>query len=167
MQFEQDSFREYKRIMETTNVQKCYQQILKLIRYISSKLEKEMPEYMFMGRVVENQMDFTYFQVTWESLKEAGLKIQVVFMHRTCEFEIWISGYSRKIQCSYYERLRYTECPFEMCANPGKKRFYNQDRGEKKDNDRCAGGTRDLVKDKIVELEEYIKKYQRLETTER
>ena len=38
MQFEQDSFREYKRIMETTNVQKCYQQILKLIRYISSEL---------------------------------------------------------------------------------------------------------------------------------
>ena len=40
MQFEQDLFKEYKRIMETTNLQKCYQQILKLTRYISSKLEK-------------------------------------------------------------------------------------------------------------------------------
>ncbi|WP_295342466.1 hypothetical protein [uncultured Subdoligranulum sp.] len=40
MQFEQDLFKEYKRIMETTNLQKCYQQILKLIRCISSGLAK-------------------------------------------------------------------------------------------------------------------------------
>lgn len=167
MQFEQDSFREYKRIMETTNVQKCYQQILKLIRYISSELEKEMPEYTFMGRVVENQMDFTYFQVTRESLKEAGLKIQVVFLHSTCEFEVWISGYSRKIQCSYYERLRYTECPFEMCANPERNDFIIKTVVRKTITTDAPEAIIDEIKRKIVELEEYIKKYQRLETTER
>lgn len=62
MQFDQGLFKEYKRIMETTDVQKCYQQILKLIRYISSELEKKMPEYTFMGRVVENQM----VAIIWE-----------------------------------------------------------------------------------------------------
>lgn len=167
MQFEQDSFREYKRIMETTNVQKCYQQILKLIRYISSELENEMPEYTFMGRVVENQMDFTYFQVTRESLKEANLKIQVVFLHSTCEFEVWISGYSRKIQCSYYERLRYTECPFEMCANPERNDFIIKTVVRKTITTDAPEAIIDEIKRKIVELEEYIKKYQRLETTER
>lgn len=167
MQFEQDSFREYKRIMETTNVQKCYRQILKLIRYISSELEKEMPEYTFMGRVVENQMDFTYFQVTRESLKEAGLKIQVVFLHSTCEFEVWISGYSKKIQCSYYERLRYTECPFEMCANPERNDFIIKTVARKKITTDAPEVIIAEIKRKIVELEEYIKKYQRLETTER
>lgn len=123
MRFEQGLFREYKRIIETTNVQKCYQQILKLIRNISSELEKEMPEYTFMGRVVENQMDFSYFQATRKSLKEAGLKIQVVFVHNTCEFEVWISGYNRKIQCSYYEQLHHTECPFAVCASPERNDF--------------------------------------------
>ena len=167
MQFEQDLFKEYKRITETTNLQKCYQQILKLIRYISSKLEKEMPEYMFMGRVVENQMDFSYFQATTKSLKEAGLKIQVVFMHRTCEFEIWISGYSRKIQCSYYERLRYTECPFEMCATPERNDFIIKTVARKKITTDAPEVIIAEIKRKIVELEEYIKKYQRLETTER
>ena len=73
MQFEQDLFKEYKRIMETTNLQKRYQQILKLIRYISSKLEKEMPEYMFMCRVVEHQIAFSYFEASTKSLIEAGL----------------------------------------------------------------------------------------------
>ena len=56
------------------------------IKYISAELEKELPEYTFMGRVVENQMDFSYFQATRESLKESGLKVQVVFIHSTCKF---------------------------------------------------------------------------------
>ena len=122
---------------------------------------------MFMGRVVENQMDFSYFQATTKSLKKAGLKIQVVFMHRTCEFEIWISGYSRKIQCSYYERLRYTECPFEMCANPERNDFIIKTVARKKITTDAPEVIIAEIKRKIVELEEYIKKYQRLETTER
>lgn len=166
MQFEQDLFGEYKRIIETTDVQKCYQQILKLIRYISSKLEKEMPEYTFMGRVVENQMDFSYFQATKESLKAAGLKIQIVFMHRTCEFEVWISGYNRKIQCSYYERLRHTECPFEICTNPERNDFIIRAVARKTIVTDSPEAIIAEMKRKMAELEEYIKKYQRLETTE-
>lgn len=166
MQFEQGLFREYKHIMETTNVQRCYQHILKLIRYISSELEKEMPEYTFMGRVVENQMDFSYFQATRESLKEAGLKIQVVFMHSTCDFEVWLSGYNRKIQCSYYERLRHTECPFEVCSNPEKNDFIIKAIVGTKVTTDAPEAIIAEIKRKVVELEEHVKKYQRLETTE-
>lgn len=88
-------------------------------------------------------------------------------MHRTCEFEIWISGYSRKIQCSYYERLRYTECPFEMCANPERNDFIIKTVARKKITTDAPEVIIAEIKRKIVELEEYIKKYQRLETTER
>ena len=86
MSFDQSVFWEYKHILETTTVQQGYQQVIQLIKYISAELEKELPEYTFMGRVVENQMDFSYFQATRESLKESGLKVQVVFIHSTCKF---------------------------------------------------------------------------------
>lgn len=158
MSFDQSLFREYKRIMETTNVKKCYQQILKFIRYVSAELEKEMPEYTFMGRVVENQMDFSYFQATRKNLKEAGLKIQVVFMHSTCEFEVWISGYNRKSQCSYYERLRHTECPFEVCSNPERNDFIIKAIMEKTITADTPEAIIAEIKRKIVELEEYISK---------
>lgn len=158
MPFEQSLFGEYKRIIETTNIQKCYQQIMKLIKYISSELEKEMPEYTFMGRVVENQMDFSYFQATRESLKKSGLKVQVVFVHGTCEFEIWISGYNRKIQCSCYEMLRNSACPFEMCSNPERNDFIIKAVAEKKITSDSPESIIAEIKSKIVELEDYIQK---------
>ena len=128
MPFEQDLFREYKRVMETTRIQACYQQIIRLIKYISSQLEKEMPEYTF-------------------------------------EFEVWISGYNRKIQCSYYERLRHTQCPFEVCANPERTDFIIKAVVEKTITTDAPETIIAEIKSKIVELEEHMKKYQRLETT--
>lgn len=118
MEFEYKYFCEYKELMDTTNIQKCYQQMIQLIKYISAKLEREMPDYHFMGRVVENQMDFSYFQATTEKLKKQGLKIQVVFVHKTCEFEVWMSGYNRKVQCRYYNMISDLESPLALCANP-------------------------------------------------
>lgn len=166
MPFEQDLFKEYKRIMETTNVQKCYQQIIKLIKYISSELEKEMPEYTFMGRVVENQMDVSYFQATRKSLKESGLKVQIVFVHKTCEFEVWISGYNRKIQCSYHKKLCNSECPFEVCPDPERNDFIIKAVTEKKITTDSPEEIIAEIKRKIVKLEAYIQKYQTCETAE-
>lgn len=158
MSFEQSVFQEYKHIIETTSIQKCYQQIMKLLKYIASELEKEMPEYTFMGRVVENQMDFSYFQATRESLKEAGLKVQIVFIHSTCEFEVWISGYNRKIQCRYYKMLCNSECPFEVCSDPERNDFILKATVEKGITTDTPEAIIAEIKGEITELEAYIQK---------
>lgn len=160
MSFEQSLFKEYKRIMETTDVQKCYQQILRLIRYISSELEKDLPEYTFMGRVVENQMDVSYFQATRESLKKSGLKVQIVFVHRSCEFEVWLSGYNRKIQRSYYKKICTSDCPFEICADPERNDFILKAVLEKKITADAPEAIAAEIKRKVIELETYIQTYQ-------
>lgn len=167
MPFEQGLFTEYKRIMETTNVQKCYQQVLKLIRFISSELEKELPEYTFMGRVVENQMDFSYFQATRERLKALGLKVQVVFVHSSCEFEVWISGYNRKIQCSHHKRLLATGCPFALCADPERNDFILKAAVEKTITDDTPEEIVAEIKTKIAKLEAYMQEHQTREPAER
>lgn len=123
MEFNNKLFAKYKRLMETTNIQECYQHILKFIKYISSRLEKDMITYNFMNRVVENRMDFAYFQITDKMFKELGLKIQVVFIYKTCMFEVWVSGYNRKIQENYYNKIHKLECPFEMCIDPNKNDY--------------------------------------------
>lgn len=64
MKFNKKLFVEYKNLIENTNIQESYQYILKFIKYVSSNLEKDMINYSFMNRVVENKMDFTYFQMT-------------------------------------------------------------------------------------------------------
>ena len=94
MTFDRNLFVEYKRIMDNTMIRSCYRQVMSLIKTIASVLEERLPAYRFMKRIVENQMDVTYFQLTNEQLKDRGLKIQVVFVHETCEFEVWMSGYN-------------------------------------------------------------------------
>lgn len=123
MEFDQNKFKEYKALLNTTPIQECYQQVIKLLKFISSRLEEEMTEYHFMKRLVENQMDFSYFQLTNENLKHKGLKLQVIFLHRTCQFEVWLSGYNRNIQKNYYEKLQDNDFPFTSCRNPLKNDY--------------------------------------------
>ena len=61
--------------MQTTNIQESYQEIIKFIKHIRANLVIQMDDYDFSSKVVENQMDFSYFQATKKALKEKGLKI--------------------------------------------------------------------------------------------
>ena len=73
---------EYKKIIQTTNLQKGYQEIIKFFRYLRNYLQKEMNDFYFTGNIVENNMDYSYFQFTNENLKKKGLKIVFVFLHK-------------------------------------------------------------------------------------
>lgn len=66
MTFDRNLFVEYKRIMDNTMIRSCYRQVMSLIKTIASVLEERLPAYRFMKRIVENQMDVTYFQLTNE-----------------------------------------------------------------------------------------------------
>lgn len=118
MEFDNTLFIEYKHLMDTTNIQVCYQEIIKLIKYIHLNLKKEMPTYDFTNKIIENRMDFSYFQITNQSLKTNGLKIQVIFIHKTCTFEVWMSGYNRSIQSNYFNIIKNIQLPFKICNNP-------------------------------------------------
>lgn len=118
MKFDQQLFLEYKNLMQTTSLQAAYQQILDVLKYIFTTLQKEMKDHDFHPRIVENKMNFSYFQITNQKLKDHGLKIQVVFMHSTCRFEIWMSGYNRKIQSQYIDLMALHHCPFEKSKDP-------------------------------------------------
>lgn len=79
---------EYKEIIKNTNLQKGYQEFIKVFKYLRVNLEKEMPDFKFTGNIVENNMDYSYFQFTNNQLKEKGLKIVFTFVHKTFTYEI-------------------------------------------------------------------------------
>ncbi len=154
--FNNDLLLGYKDFMQTTNIQECYREIMKLIRYVRAQLEKEMCGYSFMNRIAENQMDFSYFQLTNQKLKEQGLKIQVIFRHESCLFEVWMSGYNRKIQSDYFEMIGDRTCPYEKCQDPQRNDYIvkipvNKDIG--KENPECI--IQEIKKD-IHELEQFF-----------
>lgn len=120
MVFNKNYLNEYKRLIKTTDLQKGYQEFIKLFRFLRIGLEKELPDYTFSSNIVENNMDYSYFQLVDTRLKELGIKIQVVFKHEEFRFEIWASGYNRKIQNRYYEKLKNKELPFILNNQPSR-----------------------------------------------
>lgn len=123
MNFDVDLLSEYKELLQTTNLRECYQEFIKLFRYIRVSLEKSMPEYKFQGNIVENGMDYSYFLFTNKNLKEKGLKMAVVFVHSNFQFEVWLSGYNRNHQLKYYDLLKGKNIPFELTDNPTRKDY--------------------------------------------
>lgn len=123
LDFNKDLLDEYKRFIQTTNLEKAYQEFISLFRYVRIQLEKQLQEYHFQGNIVENAMDYSYFQFTNENLKQHGLKIAVVFAHREFRFEVWLSGFNRKTQCKYYNMLKSHTTSFELTDEPNRTDF--------------------------------------------
>lgn len=120
MDFDKDKLDIYKELLLTTKLQQGYQEFIKLFRYLRVELEKDLHEFSFSGSIVENRMDFAYFQLLSDELKEKGLKVQVVFAHKEFQFEVWVSGYNRKIQCDYYNYLKNTNIEYTINDNPNR-----------------------------------------------
>lgn len=123
MDFDKNLLMTYKKLVQTTELVKSYQEFLRLFRFLRVELEKEMPDYRFQGNIVENGMDYSYFQFTNDTLKKKGLKIAVTFVHRDFQFEVWLSGFNRKFQCRYYELLKDTKQPFFLTEDPNRSDY--------------------------------------------
>jgi len=157
MNFNRQALNAYKKLIETTDLQEGYQEFIKLFRFLRTELKKELPAYDFSGQIVENNMDFAYFQLTDSELKAKGIKIQVVFVHKIFRFEVWVSGYNRKIQCAYYEKLKTQTIPYVLNNNPNQvdyiiKKPLNEslDLGD-------GFGVLNVIKASVLESVKYIK----------
>ncbi len=82
MNFDKNLLMTYKKLIQTTELERSYQEFLRLFRFLRVELEKELPDYRFQGNIVENGMDYSYFQFTNDTLKKKGLKIAVTSIHR-------------------------------------------------------------------------------------
>ncbi len=120
MKFNAQKLEVYKKLIETTELQEGYQEFIKLFRYLRIELEKDLYDFSFSGSIVENRMDFAYFQLLSDELKEKGLKAQIVFVHKEYQFEVWISGFNRKIQCNYYNYLKDQNIKYIVNSNPNR-----------------------------------------------
>ncbi len=120
MTFDRELLASYKALLQRTNLQKAYQEFVRLFRYLRVQLEKRLPDYAFQGGIAENAMDYAYFQFTRPRLREAGLKIVVAFVHRDFQLEVWLSGVNRKAQCAWAEKLGEGAPPFMASQTPAR-----------------------------------------------
>ena len=63
----------YRILLQTTDVQKAYQEFIRLFRFLGNELERQMPDFRFQSSITENAIDYAYFSFTTPALKEKGL----------------------------------------------------------------------------------------------
>mgnify|MGYP003378375585 FL=1 len=121
MTFDRDLLEQYHQLLCTTRLADGYGEFVRLFRFLRVQMEKELPDHTFEAGITENAMDYSYFQCTCPALKSQGLKLTVVFVHRTFSLEVWLSGYNRAQQCRWHEQLR--GLPFAMAQNPARQDY--------------------------------------------
>ena len=109
MHFDPHLLETYRTLLQTTDLQRAYQEFIRLFRFLRNELERQLPDFHFQGSIAENAMDYAYFSFTNPDLKEKGLKLVVAFVHRNFQLEVWLSGINRKSQCRWAEH--WSTCP--------------------------------------------------------
>lgn len=120
MQFDQALLKTYRNLLQTTNLQKAYQEWLRMFRYLRTTLEQQLPDYRFQGSVNENGMDYAYFSFADSLLKEQGLKLVVVFVPERFQLEVWLSGVNRAAQGRWAALLSNCTPPMQQSENPAR-----------------------------------------------
>lgn len=64
MKLNQSLFSGYKKLMTTMSLRTCYHQKWDFMHNLFCTLQNTMPDHDFYARIVENSMNFLYFQIT-------------------------------------------------------------------------------------------------------
>lgn len=104
----------YRILLQTTELQKAYQEFIRLFRFLRNELERQMPDFRFQSSITENAMDYAYFSLTNPALKEKSLKLVVAFDHKDFRLEVWLTGVNRNAQCRWAEQWSVCPPPMEL-----------------------------------------------------
>jgi hypothetical protein len=97
---------EYRKQMDKGAIQKAYKGLMEYIMSLKTHLKTKYPDYSVSGSIYYGYMDMTYFSFFPESLKQRSLKVAIVFIHKTCTFEIWLAGYNKQVQATYWKLFK-------------------------------------------------------------
>ena len=78
MNFDPALLETYRTLLQTTDLQKAYQEFIRLFRFLRNELERQMPDFRFQSSITENAMDYAYFSLTNPALKEKGLGLRPI-----------------------------------------------------------------------------------------
>jgi hypothetical protein len=102
----QENVDEYRKQMQKGAIQVAYKGLMEYIMGLRTHLKTKYPDYSVSGSIYYGYMDMTYFSFFPESLKQRGLKVAIVFIHQTCSFEIWLAGYNKQVQATYWKLFK-------------------------------------------------------------
>ena len=99
----------YKELLKNGDVQVAYAELVKYVQKLKTVFAKDLSDTYSVGNVFQGYMDYTYFYLSNDFLKDKKLKLGLVFNHNHVRFEAWLLGQTKDIQEKYWELLKNTK----------------------------------------------------------
>ncbi len=96
----------YQKQLQQGAIQRAYKGLLEYLLSLRTHFQKNYPDYSVPGSLYTGCMDMSYFSIVPADLKQRGLKIALVFLHKEMRFEVWLSAYNKQLQSEYWQRIR-------------------------------------------------------------
>lgn len=99
----------YKELLKNGDIQVAYTELVKYVQKLKTAFSKDLGDTYSVGNVFQGYMDYTYFYLSNDFLKDKKLKLGLVFNHNHVRFEAWLLGQTKDIQEKYWELLKNTK----------------------------------------------------------
>lgn len=99
----------YKETLKNGDVQVAYAELVKYVQKLKTEFSRDLPDTYSVGNVFQGYMDYTYFYLSNDFLKDKKLKLGLVFDHSHVRFEAWLLGQTKDVQEKYWKLLRNTK----------------------------------------------------------
>jgi hypothetical protein len=109
MQTFNQNMRAYKTQLALGKIQKAYAGLMEYFRYLRVYFKDQYPDHFVSSNIYYGYMDMTYFSFSSAPLKNRKLKSAIVFVHETCQFEMWLAGVNRDVQKQYCKLIRESD----------------------------------------------------------
>jgi hypothetical protein len=99
----------YKESLKNGDVQVAYAELVKYVQKLKTVFSKDLSDTYSVGNVFQGYMDYTYFYLSNDFLKDKKLKLGLVFNHNNVRFEVWLLGQTKDVQEKYWNLLKNTK----------------------------------------------------------
>lgn len=99
----------YKKVYESGEFQATHQKLVGVVQNLRTDFLKRYRNEMSVASVMHGYVDFTYFYVQTDFLKNRKLKLAIVLNHREVQFELWLLGQTKVVQKEYWEKFQNTK----------------------------------------------------------
>ena len=99
------SLYEFGKLIEETDLQEAYRELIKYIKELRIYFKENHPEFEVSGNLYQGYMDLTFFSFTTTLVNQRQLKYMVVFRYEKMRFEVWLSGRNRAVMSDYHGKF--------------------------------------------------------------
>ncbi len=102
----QAAIKEYKQQLSKGTIKTAYTGLMKHLEGLRASFEKKYPDFYVSGNLQQGCMDYSYFYFFPKTLKQKQLKIVILFVHDSFNFEVLLAGYNKAAQAKYWKKFK-------------------------------------------------------------